>query len=109
MIRAYHAGMPPKRKISDEQWAEIAQMYEQWDPDSHGSITIDELIASFPIKISKQTFYTEAARRNVKLKSQQAPDQVKAQVEAMLEALVTARVRIRLLEQTLTQHGIPLP
>jgi ABC-type bacteriocin/lantibiotic exporter with double-glycine peptidase domain len=84
-------------------------MYDEWDPEAYGSITIDELIASLPIKISKQTFYTEAARRNVTLKSHQAPDQVKAQVEAMLEALVTARVRVRLLEQTLNQHGIPLP
>jgi hypothetical protein len=96
----------PRRKITDDNWDEMLRAYDAWDPSEPGSPSIADVLA--PFDIAKQTFYNELKRRGLPLKGAKPTADGEA-FTAVLEALVAARIRIKLLEQQLVLHGIPLP
>lgn len=100
----------PRRKITDELWAEILKAYGAWDPTTpDGRTSIADVLA--PFGVAKQTFYNEMKRRGVPLKAARpgGSDAGNEALAAVLEALVSCRHRVRILEQVLIEHGWPLP
>lgn len=101
----------PKRKLTPELFDEMLASYEAWDSNVEA---IDDWAARWPV--SKATFFNAMRDRGVLPKSQRpgnggnptVPPATPEMVTAWMEMLVDARVRIRMLEQRLKDHNLPI-
>ena len=114
--RAYGSRVGRKR-ISDEQWQQVVEAYNEWDPSDPDAPNISDLIRSHGM--SKQAFYARLQRAGTAPKQVASHHQAVAIVEpvdqthqvinGLLEMLVEARVRVQVLEQFIIDHGISMP